>query len=122
MEGWIRLHAQEHPEEPSLIFMQDSAPAHSARGTIDELRQRNIQCLNWPAYSPDLNPIEMVWNWMKDWIQDRYDDELRTYDALRKAIQEAWEAVPESFLQEKIEEMPERCKAVERAQGGPTRW
>ena len=95
VDGWIRLQFRESGVE--LKFMQDSAPAHAAKGTIEELSNRGIQCIKWPAYSPDLNPIEMVWNWMKDWIQDKYDDELHSYDALRQAINEAWEAVPERF-------------------------
>jgi transposase len=66
--------------------MQDAAPAHAAKGTIKDLQKREIVCLRWPIYSPDLNPIEIVWNWMKDWIQERYDDNLHRYNAPRAAI------------------------------------
>jgi transposase len=56
--------------------MQDSAPLYVAKGTIKDLEERGIICICWPAFSPDLNPIKMVWNWMKDWIQEQYDDRL----------------------------------------------
>jgi transposase len=102
--------------------MQDSAPAHAAKGIIQDLRERGIICLRWPSFSPDLNPIEMVWNWMKDWIQERYEDTLTNYDDLRAAVRAAWEAVPVSYLQELLESMPARCQAVIDADGKHTKY
>jgi hypothetical protein len=37
---------------------------------------KGIICEIWSAFFLDLNPIETVWNLMKDWIQARYDDGL----------------------------------------------
>ena len=119
IDGWISLH---HEQDEDLLFIQDSAPAHTAKGTIEDLQERGIICIKWPAYSPDLNPIEMVWNWMKDWIQEHFDDELRSYDALREAIIAAWNAVPESYLTELLESMPKRCQAVIDAEGRHTQY
>ena len=51
---------------PELFFMQDNAPGHAAEYTIQELKDRGIPVIEWPPYSPDLNPIEVVWNIMKD--------------------------------------------------------
>jgi hypothetical protein len=59
---------------------------------------------------------------MKDWIQERYNDNLRGYDELRTAIIEAWNAVPESYLLELLESMPARCQAVTDADGKHTRY
>jgi hypothetical protein len=59
---------------------------------------------------------------MKDWIQERYNDNLRGYDQLRTAITEAWNAVPESYLLELLESMPARCQAVIDADGKHTRY
>jgi hypothetical protein len=64
----------------------------------------------------------MVWNWMKDWIQERYDDNLHRYDALRAAIIAAWEAVDEGYLTELLESIPQRCQAVIAAEGSHTRY
>jgi transposase len=72
IDGWIRLH-------PEHQFMQDNAPAHSADMTLTEMKERGIQIIEWPAYSPDLNPIEHVWNRMKDWIQEHYEEEDMSY-------------------------------------------
>lgn len=117
IDGWIHLHADQE-----LIFMQDGASSHSARGTIQDLLERGVVCMKWPAYSPDLNPIEMVWNKMKDWIQDQYEDTLITYNPLREAVAAAWEAVEEDYLEELLATMPARCQAVIDADGLQTRW
>ena len=54
---------------------------------------------------------------MKDWIQDRYEDTLITYDPLREAVAAAWEAVEEDYLEELLATMPARCQAVIDADG-----
>jgi DDE superfamily endonuclease len=102
--------------------MQDDAPAHATRSTVEDLGECGIVPIQWSAYSPDLNPIEMVWNWMRDWIQDQCDDSLRGYDALHVAVREAWEAGPAEFLHEQLVLMTARCEAVVEAECGFTRF
>ncbi|VDB93182.1 Bgt-50525 [Blumeria graminis f. sp. tritici] len=46
---------------PWLSVVQDDAPAHIAAITMEDMSQRLIQPIFWPANSPDLNPIEAVW-------------------------------------------------------------
>lgn len=75
----------------------------------------------WPPYSPDLNPIKMVWNWIKDFLQANFPDRISLAD-LRIALQEAWKELSEDFLTELLESIPERCKAVVKAEGGHTRY
>ena len=70
--------------------MQNGAPGHASQNTIHELSERGIYPISWPAFSPDLNPIEMVWNWMKDWIQEHYSEEQHlSYDALQEVVRAA---------------------------------
>ena len=51
-------------------FLQDSAPCHKAKSVMNFLRDEEIPLIDWPGNSPDLNPIENCWNWMKDQIKD----------------------------------------------------
>ena len=83
-----------------MILMQDGAPGHCAAETIEDLHQRGITILKWPPYSPDLNPIETLWNIMKNWIQHKYGhiDTISSYTRLRAIIIEAWEAIPDERI------------------------
>lgn len=92
--------------------MQDGASRNAVGETLQDLLERKIQKLNWSPFSPDLNPIETVWNWIKEWIWNHHPKDSMKYDELRKALKEAWDAVPEDWLIELIRGMKERCQAV----------
>ena len=108
--------------------MQDNAGPHAAHGTIQELLNRGIRLIEWPPFSPNLNPIEHVWNKMKDWMQQQYPDNPvdtcteADYDRLREQVTAAWHAIGCDYLRELVRTMPERCLDVIIAGGGHTKW
>ena len=107
---------------PGLQLMQDEAPDHAAGDTRKDLQKRGVEIIFWPVFSSDLNPIETVWNWMKDYIEVCYPEEDCTYDQLRQAVKEAWDSITAEQLRELIDSMPKRCQAVIDADGGHTKW
>jgi transposase len=61
---------------PHLWLMQDGAPGHGVLATQERIRQLQIKMIYWPPYSPDLNLMEDVWNWIKDYIQANFPDRM----------------------------------------------
>jgi transposase len=105
---------------PQHVFQQDNAPSHRSKKTTAALRNAGIAVLRFPTYSPDLTPIENVWPWMKDWLEDRYGDDLQEMglNELRPAIHAAWDAVPTEFMLRLAHSMPRRLDLCIEAQGG----
>lgn len=129
IDGWIRTQRGDgnllaEDEQPiSLRLVQDNAPAHASRDTIEDRHDRLILVENWPPFSPDLNPIENCWNWMKDYLDKKWGDDYCPMQAMRARILESWQsAVTEERLDALIRDMPARCAAVIAAEGGPTKW
>jgi hypothetical protein len=54
--------------------MQDGAKPHATPMIKKFLRDESIELMDWPAQSPDLNPIENIWGLLKDKLYDRRDD------------------------------------------------
>ncbi len=52
-------------EDADFIFQQDLAPAHTAKGTKSWFSDHGVTVLDWPANSPDLNPVENLWGIVK---------------------------------------------------------
>lgn len=106
-------------ETGAYVIQQDNAPPHAAKATKHHFLDffNGVHVCDWPAHSPDLNPIEHVWAWMKRWIEDLAGPRPAG-NRLRRAVMEAWEAVPPDMLTKLYRSMPRRLKAVIDLNGG----
>ncbi|CAH1979621.1 unnamed protein product [Acanthoscelides obtectus] len=66
-------------------FQQDNAPCHKAARTMAWFRENCIELLDWPAQSPDLNPIEHLWGLLKR--------KIRRHTFLKRRLREEWNAL-----------------------------
>jgi hypothetical protein len=95
-------------------FLQDNAPTHSAHVTRKWLHDHGITYLDFPPYSPDLNPIENVWQHVEKRVEKRLP---KTVDELQDVIAEEWMNTPKELLIKLAHSMPKRCLDVVAACG-----
>jgi DDE superfamily endonuclease len=128
--SYLKILDEEMPKcfEPGRVFMQDNASIHTAKKVAQWFEDNGILILDWPSYSPDMNPIEHVWAKMKEWIVQHYPELSKlgksqaAYDQLARAIEEAWDAVDQEYIDNLIRGMPRRVAALYLAKGWHTKY
>uniref|UniRef100_A0A673YCS7 Poly [ADP-ribose] polymerase n=1 Tax=Salmo trutta TaxID=8032 RepID=A0A673YCS7_SALTR len=79
--------------------------------------------MDWPARSPDLNPIEHIWDIMSHSIHQSHVAP-QTVQELADALVQVWEEIPQETIRHLIRSMPRRCREVIQARDTlvPTHW
>lgn len=106
---------------PNFVLMQDNARAHVARVTREYLNEVHITVMDWPACSPDLNPIEHLWDELKRRLHAQRPRPA-SLNELRQFLQEEWRNLQQDVIRNLISSMPRRLQAVIQARGGHTRY
>jgi transposase len=101
------------------IFQQDNSPIHTARSIRNYLNNAGILVLDWPSKSPDLNPIENLWNILKQAVRKRLP---KTLDQLENFILEEWRNLEECTVRNLCASVPSRVLKCIQVHGKPIEY
>ena len=102
----------------SAVFQEENARPHCGRIVNDFVSVDNINRMDWPANSPDLNPIENL----RDELGRRTygDNPPQTIPQLRHRLAQEWQNIPQSTIRRCVGNKGKRCKECVNSRGGHT--
>ncbi|GFU75014.1 transposable element Tcb2 transposase [Trichonephila clavipes] len=92
-----------------FVFMDDNATCHRTLVVQDCLDSEGIQRLVWPARSPDLNPIENMWDALGRQVTGRNYPPTNK-NTLIRALTEEWDKLPQQLLDNVVQSMVRRVE------------
>ena len=102
------------------IFQDDNAPCHRAKKVQHWYRTHRVKRMDWPAQSPDLNPIENLWYRVSTIIGK---NKPKTKRELIEQVIAAWyRVISAEELKKLVDSLPRRCKMVIENNGWPTKY
>ncbi len=104
------------PELRKGVFMQDGAPCHTAKFTMEYLARMGVTVMAWSARSCDLNPIEQLWALIQREVSNRGPTDR---DELIRFVMEEWEKFPQATVDALVRSYEENARACV-AGGGAT--
>lgn len=102
-------------------FQDDNAPAHRARIVVGFMEEQHVNSLPQPALSPDLNPIEHLWDELGRAVRRRENQPANLRELGQTLVRE-WNEIPQNRLSQLVQSMPRRLADVISTRGGHTRY
>ena len=103
---------------PGLTLQHNNARPHTALVTANFLAQNNVNILPWPALSPDMNPIEHIWDELDR--RARTNHQINNVQDLTQALQLEWQALPNVLIRRYINSIRRMIHACIASNGGHT--
>src|SRR4051812_16717619 len=107
--------------EETFTFQDDNAPTHTAKKTTKWKLDNAIPCLPWPTQSPDLNPIEHLWEELERRVHG-CGILPKNGDELFNLLREEWEKILVEKLEKLVNSMLNHVQAVCKVNGYPTSY
>jgi len=104
----IKSFRQFYPSGP-WNFQQDNVRFHTTPETVTYLHERGVTLIEWPPWSPDLNPIENLWNVLKARVYARFPQSMEEMEAV---IREEWADIDLKFISRICRSMPQRLQLL----------
>lgn len=104
-----------------LIFQQDNAPIHRAKANDKWFKDKKVELLEWPALSPDLNPLENVWGILARQVYAE-GRQFESKEELKKAIKTEWAKISIKDLRKHTGSMPDRIFETITQLGNKTKY
>jgi len=103
----------------NFLFQQDNDPKHTSKYTKEFFLEKNINCIPWPSQSPDLNPIENVWGYIKAQLSGKtFKDKNDLFDKIKNI----WENLSIDYAKKLTLSMNKRILECLRNKGSYTSY
>jgi transposase len=104
-----------------VVMQEDNAPWHTAKVITKYLERKGIKRMKWPPQSPDLNPIENLWYYIKNLITQQ-KHRIKNTKEMREALKQVWPQIDPKFLLKLCDSVPRRWEACLKNNGGATKY
>ena len=103
------------------IFQDNNARPHRGRIVVDFLQENAVEHMEWPAISPDMSPIEHLWDIFDREIRSEITQNTTLHD-LRRMLQNAWQRISQQQINRLIRSMRSRVGECVQMNGGHTHY